>query len=748
MDKEKRKKIAATAIMCLLVVFESLATLRLALAVAYPDRMLRERIAEYFMQSLGKAVKFEYVSFDHMGNLVINGLDISITSDFNDNISLVKSRKSVIDLAFFPLMAGRVTVREIDINDPVITLIKRYGKTYRESLQQAIDTEKFLSHIRKGGGDFALHVRDATLEYRESLSDRIVIVRFDDVNGTISLCDASLSYRLKGDIRRQRTEFIRRGNFSCTGSVDVSKLDSFRHAVSVNNFDLSYLNEYIIENKWAMVSLEGGASVNMEITGSKNEVFLKGTAETNTLTVTDVEEKYDYISNENLDLDVDMSIDRSAKEFAIRGMRLSDGVFSMDASGLYVRDEKDHRLELQFKTNRTNLADLAERITPYRDYSYAGFLECAGGMKIDFTRGDARGMALNLVLDDFTVARQTKGDPVMVMDRSSARIMLKNDVMNVSLEMRPLGSDCSIKSETKIAGWIPLKSETEISVHSRRMNLDALGVTLAAIGDALFASAYGDRGGPVERPSFPESYFGKFMFNNTIRLRSGFDTVFFGRKARWSNCNAEINLARGTLLLSNFEVEGYGARYALSLQGYFNSEMPYVKIDGRVDDFNVTDFYSDSGMKGIMTGTARADFGYDVSAARTSDILNNSKGRYSVTIAAGEMKNTSFQVRLADFLKKNGYAAGPLENIIFDSVSLSGTHQGEHFWISGLGIRGDELVSNCFGDYQYTRGLRCKCSASIRGETSAVTVPFQLKGQLGTPCIEITGKEKSSDLCF
>jgi hypothetical protein len=112
------------------------------------------------------------------------------------------------------------------------------------------------------------------------------------------------------------------------------------------------------------------------------------------------------------------------------------------------------------------------------------------------------------------------------------------------------------------------------------------------------------------------------------------------------------------------------------------------------------------------------------------------------------MKDTVFQVRLADFLKKNGYVVGPLENISFSSLSLAGTQQGENFWISGLGIQGDELISNCFGDYQYSRGIRCTCRASIRGDGSTITVPFQLRGRLAVPCIAISGKEKAAEICF
>src|SRR4030042_5438390 len=96
-----KKKYAAVALIAFVAIINILATLRLLFAVAYPDRVLREVITEYFKTNLNKAVKFEDQYIDYSGNIIISDFNISITSDFNDNVSLVKSKKAVVNLGFF-----------------------------------------------------------------------------------------------------------------------------------------------------------------------------------------------------------------------------------------------------------------------------------------------------------------------------------------------------------------------------------------------------------------------------------------------------------------------------------------------------------------------------------------------------------------------------------------------------------------------------------------------------------------------
>ncbi len=745
---ENKKKYAATTVIIMLVVFHSLATVRLAFSVAYPERVLRDTVADYFKENLDKAVKFDDLYIDHGGDIVIYGLDISITSDFNDNISLITSRKSVIDLSFFALLSGEIRVAGIDFIDPSITFIKRYDKTYHESLMQALDTEKFLSRLIDQKRRVSVRVRNASMEYRESLREKQVSIRLYKIDAKMTVDSESFTYMARGSIRPYRTEILHRGDFSIGGQVDLVKRESFVHRIHVNNFDLSYCNEHILEWDPTGVSLGGGGSVGIEITGVKDGITLKGKAETNTLTVSSLERQFDPVANENLNLNIDMTLKQGTGALTVRSLKLDDGIFTIQSSGEYIRNDREHRLDLNFGTNRIDLSDLSENFTPGRDYGYSGWLQCDGRMTMDFKKGTARGMGFNALLEDFTISKSVKGQTHRLIDKSNARITLKDNTLDIAINAKPPVSDLTFKSVTRISSWIPFQSETEALVRSRNMNLDNIMRTVQFLADRTYRSAYADKGGEVERSSFTESPLGIFLIRNAISLKSEIQSVSYGKKARWSNCITELRLNNGALSLSRFDLEGYDARYALSIQGYFNSVMPYFKIEGRVDDFNLTGFYRDSGMKGSCDGTARVEFGYDVSAGRPADILNNSKGRLGIHVGKGEMLNTPFQERFAGFLKKNGYDVDSLKSIIFEGISFTASQQGEHIWISGLGMRGDVLYINGIGDYLYPRGLRCTLGASVRAGNAQLTVPLLLKGPLVSPCLEVSAKEKGEKLCF
>ncbi len=224
--------------------------------------------------------------------------------------------------------------------------------------------------------------------------------------------------------------------------------------------------------------------------------------------------------------------------------------------------------------------------------------------------------------------------------------------------------------------------------------------------------------------------------------------MFYGKKARFSDVVLNAQLSRGSILIKDFSIDGYGATYKLSFQGYFNSDQPYVKLEGKVEDFDLTGFYADSGLKGSLSGTGRTDFSFEVSAARMGDILDNAKGHFNIYIGKGEMRNTPLQHDIMTFLRKNGYDPGAISDIDFESITLSVSEQGENFWFSNMGIRGDTLLFSALGDYLYEGGINSNSVLTIRRETSSASVPVKLSGTIRTPCLDVTDKSKSHRICF
>jgi hypothetical protein len=743
-----KKKYLYLAIVLAVITVNLISTMRLVFSVAYPDRMLKEVVTEYFKNNLDKAVKFEDLYIDFTGDIVILDFDMSITSDFNDNISLIKSSKAVIDLGLLQLVSGTIAVRGVDFYRSDMTLLKKYGKTHLECFEQMFGPGRFLRQIRKSGPDFYVRLHRATVMYRETLRDRQLTMELNKVNASMELDRATVSYSIEGTIKPYRTETIRKGSFSMSGTIDIGKGDTFSHRVQVDNMDLTYLNEHIAEYKLAEVALLGGASVDLEIGRKKGLVSVKGSCETNNLSIASLPEKRNLVSNENLNADIDLVARSDRTSYAARVLNLRDDTFSIEASGSYVNDGKSDAVTIRFKTNSIDLGDLSQNFTPYRDVEYDGKLKADGAISIDFRNNKAEGTAINASLEEFTVKRTEKNNEVVLLDESSMAMKLTDRALSVDIAARPLGSDLALKSRTAITNWVPFRSATTVGVTSKKMNLENIRNLVAYLIEKTFVAAYEDKRGGAEKVPFLQKPLGKFLNNNSIALNASASTVFYGRKARWKDLALDAKLERGAVTLGDFSVDGYGAKYRLGVQAYCNSDQPYIKMDAKIEDFDFGAFYADSGMKGSASGTARGEFSFEVSVARLGDMLDNAKGSLSLYLGKGTMSDTKLQLAIQRFLRKNGYDADAIATINYEDISFSASQQGENFWFSNFAVRGDTLLFGTVGDYMFESGMSSMFSATVRKEGGLSVIPLKLYGPILAPCIDLYDRKDSRKACF
>jgi hypothetical protein len=557
-----------------------------------------------------------------------------------------------------------------------------------------------------------------------------------------------VSYTARGKIQPYKTGVLRKGSFFCEGKIDVRTGEPCRHKIEIENFDLTYLNDYISEHKLANISLNGGISADVEFSEARGVVSLTGRAETNSLTVFSTAGKHNLVSGENLDLELDMSINTVLNRYTVRKLSLNDGVISLDASGMYVRNDKDDAVKLKFATNAIDLSDLSQTITPYKNVEYSGTLQCDGRFSMDFKKNTAAEMRANAVLKDFILWKSEKGKTRELVGETGMRVKVDGSSIDVDISGKPLQSDIAITGRTRVEGWIPFKSDTRVAVKSKRMNLANIMIPVVYLVNKAYESAYADKRGGNDKQPFLQGALGKFMNNNAIDFTSVYDTVFYGKKARWKNFSLSAKLNRGTLSVGEFGADGYDATYKFSGQGYFNSDQPYVKLEGKIDEFDLERFFAESGMSGVLSGKARADFSYEVSLSRIGDILDNAKGHVNIFAGRGEMKNTLFQRNLMAFLRKNGYDPASISSINFEDISISISETGENFWFSNLGIRGDTLLFNAVGDYLFEGGITSTFGIVIKKDAAPVNIPLRLYGPLLAPCIDMAGKKDSHKLCL
>lgn len=735
--------------MILVVMMHVIAALRLLFAVAYPEREIKEIISEFFKNNLDKSVKFEDVYIDFSADIIITDFNVSITSDFNDNISLIKSKKGVIHLSFFDLVKGQVTLKGIDFNRNEVTFPKKYGRGYLESIDAVIDLKKFIQKMKRSHGEFFINFNDTSFLFRETLRDRQVLIELFNMDSGVRIGADGISYDCKGNIRPLKTQVIRKGSFHCTGSVRQGSEPRYDHRIIIENFDLSYLNDYIGEFKWAEISLSGGWSTDVEISRRGDLLAFKGDVETNSLAVADITRKFNLVANENLTVKFDVNCDLKKNIYIVKSAKIYDEVFTITGSGEYADNKDQEKVAFQYNTNKIDLADLSQNLTPVRGLEYSGILESQGTFILDKKKNTATGSRINISARELSIRNTRRGQERTILGESDIIIALSDTSLNADMKLKPLGSDLAVTGRTQIASWAPLKSESRFFLKSRKMNGENIFHALRYSLERLMAGAYESRKKSEDGgANFLQKPAGRFMNNNNMIIDCDFKSIFFGKKTSLSDFILGARLNRGVLSLNEFKLDGCDAKYKLAIQGYFNSDMPYVKLEGKIDDFNIHDLYSGSGLRGSMTGMANVDFSYELSAYRLADILENSKGRLNVFVGKGEMKKTAFQDRLTGFLKKNGYQANQLSSLDFDSMNISISQQGENFWIGNMGIKGDKLYFTALGDFIYNAGLQSKFVVTLRDQGTPVAVPLVLSGPLLAPCLDIFERKGSVKACF
>jgi len=743
-----KKKYAITAVIIAVVIINSLATLRLLFAVVYPERLLKEKVTSYFRENLGKAVKFEDIYIDALGNIIISYFDVSIASDFNDNISLVRSESTRIRLNFASLITATMRIMGVDFYNADITIIKKYGKSYQESLLALIDTEQLIAKIKKSGEALNLSFKGSRLFYRDSLRDGQVLLEMYKIGAELKIDPSVLSYTASGKVKPYKTEIIRSGKFKSTGSIDIRTGDTWEHRLEVENFDLTYLNEYITEYKIAAISLNGGISADMVIGARKGVLSLAGKVELNSLSASSIAKRFELISGENMDIDIDMTADTKARRYTLRRFSLHDGVISLDASGMYVGNEADEALKLKFKTNSIDLSDLSRTLTPIKNIEYAGTLQCDGSMAMDIKKNTVSEMRAGIRLDRFRVVEAERGDAVTLIGETSARVTVTGSSIDLDITAAPLDSDLVIKGRTGITSWAPFRSDTKVTVSSKRMNIENIRLPLFRFMNWAYESAYEDKRGGKEIAPFGKSIFGSFLNNNNVDFISSFDTLFYEKSNGIKNVVLKAGLNGGTGMLREFNATGYDARYALSGQAYFSGDRPYCRLYGTVDNFDLGRFLAESGMSGSLSGLARAELSYEVSFSRVGEILDTARGSLTVVVGRGEMKHTRFQRDLMAFLAKAGHEASPVATVNFEQISLSLSEIGENFWLSNTGIRGDSLLFNITGDYLYEGGINTGFRLVFKKDDGMANIPIDLKGPILAPCVKVSYRKDSPRLCF
>ncbi len=753
-----RKKLIVTALLALSVLIGTAVIIKIVVSFAVSEKQLKKSVTVFFKENFDKAIEFEDIKLTVFGNVVISNLNISTSSDFNDNISLIKSKRTVIGLDFLDLARKRLLVRDIVFKDAEITIVKKYGESYTDFIKSIFLSGKPLNEIRYiDFNDFRLKLSHARMVYLEGYRDGKIAVECRNFRSLISFRHNRITYEAKGTLIPEKNNGLSRGSIRADGSVDIENLSRAvfsRNRLQMDNLDLSYFNAFLKEHAAQPLSVKGGISVNMAVNTYHDNASATGTISLGNFNLESVNNgsSNTIFFNENLDIDLIADVTDHQRRITFKKFDIDDGNIRLTAGGTYFDNGDENYLDAVFRTEKINLSQVSDYISPWKDVTYSGTLNAAGRCQYDFRHFRAGSISLALNLSDLSVMQKSGGKKESLVDGVDLSVVVRDSAVELRFSARKGPSDLALRCRSFINQWYPLKSTSDINISSGEMSAEIIGTAFVRGIDELLGAAYEDKARGYDPVFFNQKPAGLFASVNNINLRMQIQKISLNGKPGFKDLVLDARLNDGYLKLHNFSLSGYDGDYGLELTGFFNSESPGISTKGKFHNINMEKLARDLGSPGEVKGNLAIDVDYEVNGYRPSHFIENAKANLVVAIDSGYLNRSALQGRLQQFITGGGFGKIAINDLTLNRAGLALHQQGENFFIDGITVQSDRLNLNAYGTYSYYDGLKIPVNVSMNTEPEGdqapktINVPAMVWGHLLGPSLRIASGKKTTDL--
>ncbi len=746
----RKKAIILTAATVIFAMIFFAAALKGYLLFKYPETYLKQAVTDFFKLNIDRAVLFEEIHLSLLGNVTLTKFRLSASSDFNDNINLIISPEVKITLNFMDLSAGRSVVEEIHFINADVSFLKLYEKHYQYTLDSIINLiitgTKNPSKFNKN--NFFVKFSNTKISYAQFIDDERFLVKLNDVDFKIHMKDSIFNYRFSGDVEKNVKSVMSDGYIYLKGEYSLAH-KTFRNDINLNNIDLSYFNHYLREHD-IKYHFQGGVSVDLDYFSKKQGFVIDGRLETNNLHVASLSDSaHNLISNENLNIVLDADILDAETQYTIRKFQIFDDTVDFGIKGTY---KKESMIDLQFSSGIIDLEDLSVNFSPYKGMSYGGKASVKGSIKFDIAKKKDTGSSFSLSMEELSCAFFDRKRTKEIISDGKGGITYGSGLLNVKLGLASGTSDLTIRSTTTVKNWSPFQSDTGLSFLSKNMQWDIVYNASVKAVQALVEQAYLERKRGWDDIYFFKRPIGIFVLNNNIACDLTVNNFLLGERANIRGFSLKTDMTNGFLSLKEFASEGYDGVYELTLQGNFNSDVPFFNVKGKVSNFDMERFYKDYGIAGSLTGRGGIDFNYEVNSYCLAQLLDNSKGDFTFSMNNGTLKNSPLQKKLGEFFKTNGIEAPVIRNLEFTGMTFNVGLYGDLFNVQNFTFQGDVLNFTSYGKYLFNEGIDLPIPVSLKSETAVQTIQVKLQGPLLAPCLSLISLPvpgvKSKELCF
>lgn len=722
--------------------------LRISIHIMLPEHTASEKIHKVFKDYFGKAVKFDTISFSYTGNLVLKNFYLSNSTDFNDNINLVKSPEVVLDLSLLSLIKNDIRISGITIKSPEITIIKSSGKNYKETFEDLFIIKVEEDDISSPPvEDISIFFSRGTIQYREVFKTSRTAINLQRVSSKISYKSGFLEYSINGRVPGKNEDEKTTGYFTGKGFIDFNSMDH-KNRLELKKIDLEYFNDFITEKNILPMNFFGLLSAQIIIETNNERIETEGELNLYSLSsiYNDTESPYKVISNENISITFEADCSKAFNNVKLKELQIDDGHFNASANGEFT---ENNIFSINLSTNKIHLDKLSDRLTPFKNHKYNGKLQAKGSLEYNIAQGKPVDLNLNLSLIDFNLIPQR--DDVNIVRISDCSTVITADMNKMALESQLKVNNSDFKNEimVDIKNWNPFRSETKAAVTSKRIELFLFKRYIMKYVSKIYEEGFIDLARGYDERSFMRSPEGIFINSNNAVLSIKSDNLLISGKADLKDFAMGLNLNNGILRTEYFNLQGYNGRYTANVYSVLRQDYPYLKIEGSGTGIDLTGIIKDSSVPYKAGGTLSFDYTYETNAFRVAHFVQNGRGGINIALSNGELSGTEKQKKLSAFISDNGYGDVNLNNLLVSSLSAGFFQSGANFYVRSFGMRSDKMNFQTYGTYKYPDNLTLPFNVSVKTEDEkTIQVPLIITNKLLEPCIKINIRKNENTLCF
>lgn len=740
-----QKPAVKAAAIALGIILVTASGIKIYLISSFPEKILKGFITEFVMDNFRKAIKFDDVTVSLGGNIILTNFHISTSSDFNDNISLVKSRRVIVRLDFIKaLFSKEIFIKGIYFRNPEITLYKKYGRTYLETFNELFSLTRSFQKIQHvNSGNFHIRIDNASLHYKEVFRESVLEVGCRNIDAAVIIRGDTLLYTLKGDVKKYKSQVLDEGELFLEGTMlfkQPNVLVSSDNTIRLVDIDLSYFNLPLGEYYNLPLSMQGGLSAGVSLKTLTGNASVESKIEVNNLNLRYLKTagSYNVTANENFNADIVCDVLGGGDKIVLRRCSVYDENARINAKGVYRSTDMEEYFDLQFATGRVNLGNLSGSITPFKDSTYQGTMNARGRVWFDLKNGTARDVFCDLNLKDFcvqTLAKESGRDHIEHLDLSVAA---RRNTVNAELYMKRGVTDVTLSAKSRVHQWFPLISESVVRARSKAVDIQSVYYPLRHCVEYFYKGAFNDKQIGYMQIVFKNEPVGKLMNSNNITCDYRADKLVAEGRAVFPGFSFKAGLSDGRMYLNSLSLSGYEGEYSFGIDARFDSYTPYIQIGGAVKNLNLGALCRDLGVKGTCEGRLNVEADYSINAYRLAHILQNSLLNVNVEVTSGLVKGTVLQKRLAGFLKKLGVERPEVDEVVFPKAEFMFTQRADTFNVRRLAVYGDAVQMNGDGEYDYMSGLNIPFWMNVKvkkddGSYITEKAPCEIGGPLLKP---------------